>query len=108
MHLILTGLKNKLKAHHRSNGVTPEPAKAADVVFAIIRLFAFEANSHTYHAVPCRVLRERPHVVDKIGTANRETPRGSPKKPNLGRSTADVNSHIPCRAPAVLCRGLEK
>jgi hypothetical protein len=24
------------------------------------------------------------------------------------RETADVNSHIPCRAPAVLCRGLEK
>ena len=44
----------------------------------------------------------------------RGTPRGSRKKPNAGRSptcrpwTADVNSHMPCRAHAVLCRGVEK
>ena len=60
----------------------------------------------TYHAMPlpCRVLRESPRVAGKRRTANRETPRGSRKKPNLGRSltgrreTADVNPHVPCRA----------
>ena len=60
----------------------------------------------------CRVLRKSPRVAGKIRTGNRKTPRGSRKKPNLGRSstgrlkTADVNSHIPCRA--VPCRGLQK
>ena len=34
----------------------------------------------------CRVLCESPRVAGKIRTANRETPRGSRKKPNLGRS----------------------
>jgi hypothetical protein len=46
----------------------------------------------------------------------RGTPRGSRKKPNLGRSpacrlwTADSNSYMPCpfRAHVALCRGLEK
>ena len=54
-------------------------------------------------------------VVDGIiRTANRETPRGRRKKPNLGRSpkgrqeTADVNLRIPRHVPGVLCRGLEK
>jgi hypothetical protein len=38
----------------------------------------------------------------------RGTSRGSRKKSNLGRfSTSDFNSHVPCGAPAVLCRGLE-
>ena len=34
----------------------------------------------------CRVLRESPHVAGKFRSANRETPRGCRKKPNLGRS----------------------
>jgi hypothetical protein len=44
----------------------------------------------------------------------RETPLGSRKKPNAGRSPtcrlwmADVNSHMLCHAHAALCRGLEK
>jgi hypothetical protein len=44
----------------------------------------------------------------------RETPPVSRKKPNVGssptgrRETADVKSHVPCRSPAALCRGLEK
>ena len=52
----------------------------------------------------CPVLRENPRVTGKIRTANRETPRGSRKKPNPSRSptgrreTTNVNSHIPCRA----------
>jgi hypothetical protein len=43
---------------------------------------------HIYHAVslPCRVLRESQRVAGKIRTANRETPRRTPLKPNLGRS----------------------
>ena len=59
------------------------------------------------------VLRENSRVAGKNRTANRKTPRGSRKKPNLGRSptgrqgTVDVNSHIPCRVPAVLWRDLE-
>ena len=53
----------------------------------------------------CRVLRESPRVAGKIRNGDRETPRGSRKEPNLDRS---VNSHTPCCAPAVLCRGLEK
>ena len=61
----------------------------------------------------CHALREVPRVAGKIQTANRGTPRGSRKKPKLGISptgslSADVNSNIPCRAPAVLCRGLEQ
>jgi hypothetical protein len=50
--------------------------------------------------MPCHVVRESPRVGGKIRTANRETPRGSRKKPNLGRSsrgrreTANVKSHI--------------
>ena len=54
-----------------------------------------------------RVLRVTPRVTGKIRIANRETLRGSRKKPNLCRSatgrreTADVNSHI-------TRRGLEK
>ena len=42
----------------------------------------------------------------------RGTPCGGRKKPNLGRSpigllsTADVNSHLPCRSHAVLCWAL--
>ena len=70
------------------------------------------ANSHIPCFAPavlrqCRVLRENPRVAGKIRTANRETPRGSRKKPNLGgsftgrRETACVNSHIPFLAPAV-------
>ena len=45
---------------------------------------------------------------------SRETPRGSRKKPNLGRSprgrreAADVSSHISWCAVALLCRGREK
>jgi len=44
----------------------------------------------------------------------RETPYGSRKNPKAGRSptyhlsTADINSHLPCRAHVVLCRVLEK
>jgi hypothetical protein len=34
----------------------------------------------------CRVLRESPRVAAKIVTANPETPHGSRKKPNMGRS----------------------
>ena len=62
----------------------------------------------------CRFLPEIPLLAEKIRTANRESPLGSRKITNLGRSltgrreAADVNSHIPSRAPAVLCRGLEK
>ena len=71
---------------------------------------------HTHRAMPlpCPVLRESPRVVGKIRTANRETPRGNRKEQNLGRSptgrrkTADVISHIRCRADTMLCRGLEK
>jgi hypothetical protein len=73
------------------------------------------ANLH----IPCRapavlrhrhVLRESPRVAKTSRTANRETPRGSRKKLNQGRSptgrreTADVNSHVPCRVPAVALR----
>ena len=74
---------------------------------------------HTYHAVPlpCRValihtsravplpssdsavLFVKPHIV--VGRN-----RTWADRPKI--STADVNSHIPRRAPAVLCRGLEK
>jgi hypothetical protein len=49
-----------------------------------------------------------------LDNSRREIPRDSRKKPNLGRSptgtreTADVISHMPCRAHAVLCRALEK
>ena len=91
---------------------------------------AVKANSHIScraPAVPCRanshmpccapaVLREPPSLKSarsgKIRTASRETPRGSQEKPNLGRSptgrqeTANVISHVPCRAHAVLCHGL--
>ena len=93
-----------------------------------------KANSHTPYRAPavscranldmaccapavirkCRVIRESPRVAGKIPTVDRETPHGSRKKPNLGRSPTrrrektDVNSHIPCRAPAMLCRVLEK
>jgi hypothetical protein len=44
----------------------------------------------------------------------RGTPHGSQKKSNVERSptwclwTADANSHMPCHAHAVLCRGLKK
>ena len=66
------------------------------------------ANSH----MPCCAFA----VIQQchVRTANRETPRGSRKKSKLGRSatgrrqTDDVNSHIPCGAPAVLCPGLGK
>ena len=79
----------------------------------------FRANSHMTCCAPavlrqCRVLRESPRVAGKIRTANRGTPRGGRKKPNVGRSptgrgeTVDVNSHIPCRAPAPFYHGLEK
>ena len=77
------------------------------------------ANSHMPRCAPavlrqCRVLSECPRVAGKIQTTSHETPRGSRKKPNLGRSpigrreTADVSSHIPYRVPAVLWRDLEK
>ena len=77
------------------------------------------ANSHTSCCDPavlrqCHALRGSPRVAGRFQTANRETPRGSRKKPNLStsptcrRETPDFNSHIPCRAPAVLCRYLEK
>ena len=60
------------------------------------------ANSHIPCCAPavpqqCRVLRESLRVAGKIRTANRKTPHGSRKKPNLSRSptgcreTADVN-----------------
>jgi hypothetical protein len=61
---------------------------------------------HTYRAVPLPS-SDSPRVAGKIPTANRETPCGSRKKPNLGRSptccreTADVSLRLPCR-------GLEK
>ena len=66
-----------------------------------------KANSH----IPCRapavrrqrrVLRESPHVTGKIRTANRETPLGSRKKPNLGRSSMIIHTHtMPCLCRAV-------
>jgi hypothetical protein len=83
------------------------------------------ANSHMPCCVPCPAVSVKVRVVaGKIRTANllptpssnnlRETPPVSRKKPKVGRSptgrreTADVNSHMPCRSPAALCRGLEK
>jgi hypothetical protein len=62
-------------------------------------------NSHMPSRAPA-ILRQC-HVL-------RESPRGSRKKPNAGRSptyrlwTADANSHMPCHAHAALCHGLQK
>jgi hypothetical protein len=91
------------------------------------RIRILKANSHVPYrapAMPCRanshmpfyelavlrqwrVFRESPRVYGKIRTANRETPHGSRKKPNLRRSPtgrkemAGINSHTPSRAHAV-------
>ena len=100
-------------------GLSGSQQISLDLQRAVLRLI------HTYYAVPlpcrvalihvcravllpssqqCRVLRESPRVSGKTRTANREIPRGSRKKPNLGRllivrrETADVNLHAPCRA----------
>jgi hypothetical protein len=90
-------------------------------------------NSYTPCRAPailrqCRVLRESPRcsrkypncwsytLTDWHASDNnlRGTPSGSRKKPNAGKSptcrlwTADDNSHMPCHAHDLLCRGLEK
>jgi hypothetical protein len=62
-------------------------------------------NSHT----PCRT----PAILRQYRVLHVSS-RGSRKKLNAGRSptchlrTADADSHMPCHAPAVMCRGLEK
>jgi hypothetical protein len=99
--------------------------------------FTCRGNTHMLCRDPAiprqsRVLRESPRCRRKYpnyypatGNSLLETPLGSRKKPNAGRSpicrlwTADANSHIPCRSHAVpmsfpcsshaaLCRGLER
>ena len=68
-------------------------------------------------AVPCRANSHMPccaAAILKQCRVLRETPRGSRKKPSLGRAPTDrrekanVNSHMPRHAPAVLCLSLEK
>jgi hypothetical protein len=77
------------------------------------------ANSHIPCRAPailrqCRFLLETSSIFGKIRTAYREISRGSRKKTNLDRSpagrreTVDVNSHITCRAPDMLCHGLKQ
>ena len=54
-------------------------------------------------SLPRRVLRESPRLAGKIRTANRETPRGSRKKPYLGRSLIRTHHAVPlsCRTVAL-------
>jgi len=65
-------------------------------------------------SIVIRTIKHFPKGSSFLFNNLREYPGSSRKKPNVGRSltgrlsTAHVNSHMPSRAPAVLCFGLEK